>query len=85
MAMVRGSMLPAFSLDPRERDDAAMKDAGRVSNRAVDDGRGGTETQIDDRIRHEGFEASRARTSRWRSSRWKKTTDPLVRDFCRRR
>ena len=79
MAMVAITLL-AFS-PTANADDAAMKDAGRPGNRAVDDGRGGTETQIDDQVFvTKTLEASRADVEMAELA-LKKTTDPKVRDF----
>lgn len=79
MAMVAITLLafaPAASAG-----DAATKDAGRPGNRAVDDGRGGTETQIDDQVFvTKALEASRA-DIQLAELALKKTTDPKVRDF----
>lgn len=79
MAVVAIALLAAA---PAARaQDAAMKDAGRPGNRAVDDGRGGTETQIDDQVFvTKALEASRAQIELAEIA-LKKTTDPKVRDF----
>lgn len=71
-----------FAFAPAARaDDAAMKDEGRPGNRAVDDGRGGTETLIDDQVFvTKALEASRADIELAEIA-LKKTTDPKVRDF----
>ena len=79
MAMVAITLL-AFS-PTANADEAAKKDAGRPGNRAVDDGRGGTETQIDDQVFvTKALEASRADVEMAELA-LKKTTDPKVRDF----
>lgn len=79
MAMVA---IPLLAFAPAANaDEAAMKDAGRPGNRAVDDGRGGTETQIDDQVFvTKALEASRADVEMAELA-LKKTTDPKVRDF----
>lgn len=79
MAMVAISLL-AFA-PVANADDASTKDAGRPGNRAVDDGRGGTETQIDDQVFvTKALESSRADIELAELA-LKKTTDPKVRDF----
>jgi putative membrane protein len=60
---------------------APLEDAGRPGNRAVDDGRGGTETQIDDQVFvTKAMAASRAEVDLAELA-LKKSTDPKVRDF----
>ena len=79
MAMVAITLL-AFA-PAANADEAAMKDAGRPGNRAVDDGRGGTETQIDDQVFvTKALEASRADVEMAELA-LERTTDPKVRDF----
>jgi putative membrane protein len=60
---------------------AQLQDAGRPGNRAVDDGRGGTETQIDDQVFvTKALAASRAEVELAELA-LQKSTDPKVRDF----
>jgi putative membrane protein len=79
MAMVAIALLAAA---PAARaQDAAMKDEGRPGNRAVTDGRGGTETQIDDQVFvTKALEASRAQVELAELA-LKKTSDPKVRGY----
>lgn len=61
--------------------DAADQDAGRPGNRAVDDGRGGTETQIDDQVFvTKALAVSRAEVELAELA-LRKSTNPKVRDF----
>ena len=79
MAMVAVALLAAA---PAARgQDAAIQDEGRPGNRAVTDGRGGTETQIDDQVFvTKALEASRAEIELAELA-LKKTSDPKVRDY----
>lgn len=61
--------------------DAALQDAGRPGNRPVDDGRGGTEAQIDDQVFvTKALESSRAEIELAELA-LEKTTNPKVRDY----
>lgn len=79
MAMVAIALLAATPVARAQ--DAATKDEGRPGNRAVTDGRGGTETQIDDQVFvTKALEASRAEIE-FSELALKKTSDPRVRDY----
>ena len=79
MSIAVAALLATASL--AQAQNAPMQDAGRPGNRAVDDGRGSTETQIDDQVFvPKAMAASRAEVELAELA-LRKSTDPKVRDF----
>ena len=62
-------------------DDPATKDAGKPGNRAVDDGRGGTEVQIDDQVLVEKAMQGSMAEIELADLALAKSSDPRVREF----